>query len=118
MKFEDLPSRVRRVVMEEFAVGEVWFPSDVTTVEQLLNSLDRKAAAIRGAIWFRLTEVDEPRMSLSKVGIMFDRDHTSIMAAVKKFRAQRFQGWCAAKRELYALQRREAMAETYDKEAA
>lgn len=108
VSFADLPSRVQKIAQEEFDCAQVWFPGSVHNMDQLLNGLDRKASAARAAIWYRLfhyeNETGARPMSYSKIGIMFDRDHTSIRAAVLKH-VDNLMDWSLAKNKFYHEQR-------------
>lgn len=108
MRFEDLPSRVQKIVREEYAAGQHWFPDQINSMDQLMNSMDRKSAKVRGAIWWRLyhyeNEVDAKPMSYAKIAGLFARDHTSVRDAVLKHPENMYE-WAIAKNAHYAAGR-------------
>lgn len=114
---EALPTRVRKIAVEEIVAHALVLGPGISNPGRVLsNDLHRKVSQVRDAIWFRMREQlqtnGEP-VSYPYIGSLFGRDHTSVMAGVKRHKA-RMAEWAEIKQRHYELQRRTARADLQD----
>lgn len=105
---EDLPSRIRQIVLEEVQVGCVLFPEHPPTVEDVfVGTQPRTIARVRWAIWWRIRHEPGPQgkvPSYPQIGAWFGRNHTTIIHG-EKHHLDHVVEWAAAKQQVYAAHR-------------
>lgn len=101
---QPLPPRIRQIVLEEVAAGELLVGPQHSNLDKVFSVHTSKfTARVRAAIWWRIREeieINGRQASFPWIGRLFDRDHTSVISGVKKHPAHMVE-WAAAKQQIY-----------------
>lgn len=108
LTLEQLPHRVREIVIEEFEVGLIWLDGEVPTIDIMLNGPVRRAAWLRDAVWYRLYHLDpgprERTLSAPHIGRLFGKDHSTVYVGIGRHE-KRLIPWAQAKNTYYNQRR-------------